>query len=88
MEHGQVESSSLHWGWDGDEARHWTLYALGGKDLTVLIKLCSEEPEIMTGTLGPLRFTSARAAKLLICAWHIADTRETLSMIVICIDLY
>lgn len=62
MEHGQVESSNLHWGWDGDEARHWTLYALGGKDMTVLIKLCSEEPEIMTGTLGPLR-----AAKLLIC---------------------
>lgn len=49
MEHGQAESLGLYWGWDRDEARHWILYALDGKDLTVFVfRLCSEEPQVVT----------------------------------------
>lgn len=54
MEHGQAESLGLHWGWDGDEGRHWTVYNLDGKGLTALIKWCSEEPQVVTEELQGL----------------------------------
>lgn len=71
----------LHWGWDGDEVRHWTLCALGGRNLAVVVKLCSEEPQVVTekpqGLWAPKLNTTAFTSVTVASHFSVPDTWQT-----------